>query len=77
MTTDPNSEFFEKPDYKSVKAYIVPKEIKLKKINIASLSAKDFNNFPRGNDLKQKILSKTRVKFFRRRKIERLLKNTN
>ena len=58
MTTNPHSEYFEEPDYNSVKEYIIPKDIRIKTIDIANMPNTEFNKFPKGNDLKKMILSK-------------------
>jgi len=58
MTTNPHSEYFEEPDYNSIKKYIIPKDIKIIKVDISNMTNSEFNSFPKGNDLRKLILSK-------------------
>ena len=56
MTTNPHSEYHEEPDYDSVKEYVIPSIIKLKKIDLANMDNRKFNSMPKGNELKNLII---------------------
>lgn len=58
MTTNPHSTVIEEPDMDSVKELKIPSGTILKEFDLENMSASEFNNFPRGNDLKKYILDK-------------------
>ena len=57
MTTNPYSSYVETPDYESVKEYRIPSSTKLKEFNLDTMPTKEFNSFPKGNDLKNLIIN--------------------
>ncbi len=57
MTTNPHSTVHEEPDIESVKTYKIPLKTKLKGFNLDQMTTEEFNEFPSGNELKNKIIS--------------------